>query len=86
VAAITPYLIVRDAEAAIAFYVAAFGATEEFRLLDKDSGKIGHADLNIGETHFMLADEHRALGPRVRPRLAARRSSCIFRSRMLMPR
>jgi PhnB protein len=60
--AITPYLIVRDAEAAIAFYIAAFDAKEEFRLLDKDLGKIGHADLSIGETHFMLADEHPSFG------------------------
>ena len=40
--AITPYLIVRDGEAAIAFYAAAFGAKENFRLTDKDLGKIGH--------------------------------------------
>lgn len=60
--AITPYLIVRGAEEAIAFYVAAFGAEEEYRLIDRDSGKIGHADLSIGPAHFMLADEHPSFG------------------------
>jgi len=60
--AITPYLIVRDADAAIAFYAAAFGAKEEFRLVDKELGKVGHADLSIGNTHFMLADEHPSFG------------------------
>jgi len=59
---ITPYLIVRDAEAAIAFYAAAFGAKEKFRLADKELGKIGHADLQIGEARLMLADEHPSFG------------------------
>jgi uncharacterized glyoxalase superfamily protein PhnB len=60
--AITPYLIVKDAEAAIAFYVAAFGAKEQYRLTDPHTGKIGHADLKIGEAGFMLADEHPDFG------------------------
>src|SRR6478735_4228616 len=60
--AITPYLIVRDAEAAIAFYVEAFGAEERFRLTDHHSGKIGHADLALGDAGLMLADEHPDFG------------------------
>ena len=60
--AITPYLIVKDAEAAIAFYAAAFGAEEQYRLVDPDSGKIGHADLKIGTGGIMLADEHPDFG------------------------
>src|SRR6478609_2499680 len=60
--AITPYLIVRDAEAAIAFYVEAFGAEERYRLTDPHSGKIGHADLKLGDAGFMLADEHPDFG------------------------
>jgi PhnB protein len=60
--AITPYLIVKDAEAAIAFYIAAFGATEQYRLTDPHSGKIGHADLKVGDAGFMLADEHPDFG------------------------
>jgi uncharacterized glyoxalase superfamily protein PhnB len=60
--AITPYLIVKDADAAIAFYIEAFGAEEQFRLTDPHSGKIGHADLRVGEAGFMLADEHPDFG------------------------
>jgi PhnB protein len=51
-----PYLIVRGAAAAIDFYHRAFGATELFRLEDP-SGKIGHAELEVGGARFMLADE-----------------------------
>ncbi len=60
-----PYLIVRGAAAAIEFYGKAFGATELFRL-SEPSGKVGHAELAIGEARFMLADEYPdfgALGP-----------------------
>jgi PhnB protein len=60
--AITPYLITKGAEEAIAFYVAAFGAVENYRLIDPQSGKIGHADLAIGDAYFMLADEHPDFG------------------------
>jgi PhnB protein len=60
--AITPYLIVKDADAAIAFYTEAFGAEERYRLTDPHSGKIGHADLKIGDAGFMLADEHPDFG------------------------
>jgi PhnB protein len=61
---LTPYLIVRDGAEAIAFYAAAFGATERYRLTDPDSGKIGHAELQIGAARFMLADEHPDFGAR----------------------
>jgi PhnB protein len=60
--AITPYLIVHDAAAAIAFYVEAFGAEENYRLIDPHSGKVGHADLTVGKAGFMLADEHPDFG------------------------
>ena len=60
--AITPYLITKGAEEAIAFYVAAFGAVERYRLTDPQSGKVGHAELAIGEACFMLADEHPDFG------------------------
>lgn len=52
-----PYLIVRDAPAAIEFYKQAFGATEMMRL-SEPSGRIGHAQLRFGTTVIMLADEH----------------------------
>jgi PhnB protein len=53
---ITPYLCVRDARRAIDFYKQAFGATESMRLEQPD-GRIGHAELRIGEAPLMLADE-----------------------------
>jgi PhnB protein len=59
---ITPYLICKDAAAAIAFYVEAFGAEERYRLIDPHSGKIGHADLKLDDAGFMLADEHPDFG------------------------
>ena len=64
--AVTPYLIVANAGAAIEFCKAAFGASERMRLA-APGGKIGHAELEIGDSVIMLADEHPefgALGPR----------------------
>ena len=52
---VTPYLIVDDAAGAIDFYKQAFGATEELRMPMGD--KIGHAEIKIGDSHVMLADE-----------------------------
>lgn len=51
-----PYLMVRDAKAAIAFYQQAFGATELFRLVEP-SGRIGHAELQLGSAVLMVCDE-----------------------------
>ena len=53
---ITPYLIIKGAAEAIEFYKKAFGATELLRMPYPD-GKIGHAELKIGDSPFMLADE-----------------------------
>ena len=53
---LTPYLIVHDARHAIDFYKEAFGATELYRF-DAPDGKIAHAELQIGNSRFMLADE-----------------------------
>jgi PhnB protein len=53
---VTPYLIVKDAARAIAFYVKAFGAKELFRMNQPD-GRVGHAELQIGDSRVMLADE-----------------------------
>lgn len=61
--AITPYLIVNDAAAALDFYKRAFGATELFRMNQPD-GRIGHAEIRIGDSHIMLADEHSEIGAR----------------------
>jgi PhnB protein len=54
---VTPYLIVGDAAAAIAFYKKAFGAEELMRVA-APRGKIGHAELRIGDSVIMLADEY----------------------------
>ena len=54
---ITPYLIVRGAAEAIEFYKRAFGARERFRLPGPDGKGIGHAEIIIGDSIVMLADE-----------------------------
>jgi PhnB protein len=55
--AVTPYLAVRNARAAIAFYIAAFGA-RQMLLIEEQDGRIGHATLGIGPAEIYLADEH----------------------------
>jgi PhnB protein len=55
--AITPYLVVRGASKAIDFYKKVFGATEIMRM-PEPGGKIAHAELRIGDSVIMLADEH----------------------------
>jgi len=52
----TPYLIIKGAAKALDFYKKAFGATEIMRMPDSD-GKIGHAEIKIGNSPIMLADE-----------------------------
>lgn len=59
---VIPYLVVDDAAAAIDFYVQVFGATEVMRM--EMEGRIGHAELAIGDSHVMLADEHPEMGYR----------------------
>ena len=53
---VTPYLSVRGAAAAIDFYRRAFGAEEVFRL-DAGNGLVGHAEIRIGDSVMLLADE-----------------------------
>lgn len=63
---VTPYLIINGASDAIEFYKKAFGATELFRMAQPD-GKIGHAEIKIGDSPIMLADEFpemKYLGPK----------------------
>jgi PhnB protein len=52
---VTPYLAVEDAAKAIEFYKQAFGATERMRM-DAPGGKIGHAEIEIGDSVVMLSD------------------------------
>jgi PhnB protein len=58
---VTPYLAVDDAAGAIAFYKKAFGAVEVMRM-PAPGGKIGHAEIEIGGSRIMLADEHPEMG------------------------
>lgn len=51
----TPYLIIDGASAAIDYYKKAFGAAEVCRM-EMPGGKIGHAEIQIGDSHIMLAD------------------------------
>jgi len=63
---LTPYLIVNGAAPALDFYARALGAAELYRLAGPD-GKVGHAEMQIGDSRFMLADEfpeRGAVGPR----------------------
>src|SRR5688572_28690856 len=52
---VTPYLVVKGAAQALEFYRRAFGATEPFRM--DGGGRIAHAEMMIGDSHVMLADE-----------------------------
>jgi PhnB protein len=54
---VTPYLIIKGAAAAIDFYKDVFGATEIMRMPQPD-GRIGHAEMKMGDSVIMLADEH----------------------------
>jgi len=63
---VTPYLILSGASDAIAFYKRVLGAEEVMRLADP-GGKVHHAEISIGDSRIMLADEHpeiQALSPK----------------------
>ena len=58
---VSPYLVVDGAQKAIAFYTSVLGATERVRMPGPD-GRIGHAELQIGDSVIMLADEFPDVG------------------------
>jgi len=58
---VQPYLYFKNTAEAIAFYSKVFGATERMRMPDKD-GRIMHAEINIGDSCIMMADENPAVG------------------------
>lgn len=60
---VTPYLIIAGAAKAIEFYKAAFGATELLRLPTPD-GNVAHAEIKIGDSPIMMADEVPGMGYR----------------------
>ncbi len=57
---ITPYLYIKGASKAIEFYKNVFGAKEKFRM--ENEGRVTHAELEIGDSVIMLADEHPDIG------------------------
>jgi PhnB protein len=58
---VTPYLCVDGADAAIAFYTAVFGASERNRM-PMPGGRVGHCELQIGDSLVMLSDESPEMG------------------------
>ena len=63
---VTPYLIISGAARAIEFYKQAFGATEVMRMGGPD-GRVGHAEIQIGDSRVMLADEFPEMGAKSPP-------------------
>jgi len=59
----TPCLIIKNAARAIDFYKKAFGATERMRMADP-TGKVMHAEIQIGDSRIMIADEFPEMGAR----------------------
>ena len=60
---VTPYLCVKGAAQAIEFYKKAFLATERMRIAQPD-GRVGHAELQVGDSVIMLSDEFPEIGAR----------------------
>ena len=60
---VTPYLVIKGAAKAIDYYKKVFGATEVVRMPGPDC-RVGHAELQIGDSRIMLADENPSMGSR----------------------
>jgi PhnB protein len=60
---VSPYLIVDGAAEAISFYETVLGATQRMRM-DGPDGRVGHAELDVGDSVIMLADENPDMGAR----------------------
>jgi PhnB protein len=58
---VTPGLVFKDANAALAFYRTAFGAKELYRLVEP-AGRVGHAEMMIGDSLVMMSDEYPEIG------------------------
>ncbi len=74
---VTPYLYIRGAAAAIDFYKKAFGATEMFRM-PGPGGRVMHAEIKIGDSPIMLADEFPDMGARSPQTLGGVSSSILL--------
>ncbi|ABF40426.1 Glyoxalase/bleomycin resistance protein/dioxygenase [Candidatus Koribacter versatilis Ellin345] len=53
---VTPYLVIKGAKQAMEYYTKAFGAQEVYKMLD-DKGNVAHAEIKIGNSMVMLAEE-----------------------------
>jgi PhnB protein len=58
---VTPYLVIKGAAQAIEYYKKVFGATETVRM-NGPGGTVAHAELKIGNSHIMVADENPSMG------------------------
>ena len=58
---VAPYLAIKNAAGALEFYKNAFGAVESFKLLVPD-GRVGHAEIRLGDSLIMLSDEFPEFG------------------------
>jgi PhnB protein len=74
---LTPYLVVHDGTAALDFYARAFGAVELLRI-PAPGGKIGHAEMRVGDSPFMLADENQDMGFRSPKSLGGNATSLLL--------
>jgi len=59
---VIPYLYIKGAAQAIDFYTRAFGARESYARITDGDGRVGHAEITIGSSTLMLADEHPEIG------------------------
>lgn len=59
---VIPYLYIKGAAEAIAFYTRAFGARETYARITDGSGRVGHAEITIGSSTLFMADEHPEIG------------------------
>jgi len=58
---VAPYLAIKNAAAALEFYEQGFGAVETYKLIVPD-GRVGHAEIRLGDSLIMLSDEFPELG------------------------
>jgi PhnB protein len=65
---VAPYLAIKDAVKALEFYKKAFGATESYKLMMPD-GRLGHAEIRLGDSVVMLSDEFPEFGGNAPPTL-----------------
>lgn len=80
----TAYLIAKNCSAAIDFYKKAFGAGERLRL-NKTDGRIGHAEMQLGDSSIMLTDEHPEIGALSPQHYGGLPSAFTFMSKIVMP-